>query len=423
MFKHDFKIDSGDSRFVQVGLEEREIIFRKSQRKIFQLLIDSKYLDVLPRIDKNTGEYMKEGYTYGKRGGEAKRYAIPLRFWGTSPKYKIIDDNCPVIERVVTNLKRKKAKIVKAIEEQALKDMQEALKTVKFSIAKVTDAILSEGNCDMQMLNTHRICGLNLLDYVHYLNDLTDCHAYHDYFGERFQHYKLNSPKAVRKCSLYFQGFEQEKVVELDIANSQPFFLCCLTPEVVKCILPEFDSKELTDIIVKMRRSESFRRFRNSCVNGTLKKDFSTIFGDKFSESKIKDIIFLVMYCDYEKKNLKYSKQIDAFKQIYPEVYEALAAIKKLDWEHLKKKCSEASRRKGSYTNASMLIQRLESRIMLKYVVPVINRDKAIDNMTFFTIHDSVVCLDRDKERIMQLIKNVFKNLGLDEPTINEKDD
>ncbi len=172
-----------------------------------------------------------------------------------------------------------------------------------------------------------------------------------------------------------------------------------------------------------MRQSESFRRFQSSCVNGTLKEDFCTVFGGKFTTSKIKDIIFLIMYCDYEKNNYKHRKQLDAFKQVYPDIYEALAAIKKLDWQYLKEGCTEESKRKGSYTNASMLIQRLESRIMLKHVVPTINRDKMIDNMTFFTIHDSVVCLERDKERIMQLIKNVFKNLGLDEPTINEKDD
>lgn len=422
MFKNGFKVESIDARFVQIGLAEREAIFRKMQSKVFDLLIKSNYLEVLDGLDEGTGEYIAQVYSYGKKGGEAKRYAIPLWLWGTSPKYKIIDDNSSVIDRAIKGLKARKAKVVKAIEEQALKDMLEALKKVKFCEDKVTQAIL-KNNIGIELLNRRELSGLSLLDYVDYLNDSEELYSFHDYFGERLQHYKLNIPKVLRYCALYFEGYKEQKVVELDLANSQPFFLCCLTPEIIKRIIPECHSKELVDIVVKMRQSESFRRFRASCIAGTLKADFCKIFGSKFSETEIKEIIFAVMYCNYEKKNSKYRMQLDAFKNEYPDVYEALAAIKKLDWQHLKENCSKRTIHKGSYTNASMIIQRLESRIMLLHLVPAINRDELIENMTFFTIHDSVVCLERDKKRVEELIKKTFKELGLDQPMINQKDD
>jgi len=182
--------------------------------------------------------------------------------------------------------------------------------------------------------------------------------------------------------------------------------------------LPEFYSEELSTILKELRQSESFKRFEKSCMGGTLKTDFNTLFGDKFSNEEVKEVIFSVMYCNYEKKNKKYQKQLDAFKQEYPDVYEALAKIKKLDWQHLKENCNRRSKKKGSYTNAALLIQRFESRIMLGHVVPRINQEVT---KTFFTIHDSIVCLKKDMEQIKGIICEVFRNFGLEPPKINEK--
>jgi hypothetical protein len=417
MFKNGFKVEDPKCRFVQVGLSEREAIFRKAQVKVFDMLITNNFLEVLEGVNEETGEVI-EVYKYGCEGSEAKRYAIPERFWGKDPKYHIVDDHSEIVKKTIDNLKKEKEKRVLNIEEQAVKEMVEVLKTVKFCKDKATQAVLSD-NMPMKVLNTKTLGGLTLFDYIYFLNnDLYDEYAYQDYYGERLQHLKLNVPKILRYCSMYFAEFPHEPIAELDFANSQPFFLCCLTPEIVRVLLPEFYSEELADILTEMRQTDSFMKFQNSCIAGTLKEDFNTLFNDQFSKDEIKQVIFSVMYCNYDKRNKKYQKQLDAFKDVYPGIYEGLAKIKKLDWQHLKENCNKRSKRKGSYTNASLMIQRFESRVMLGHIVPRINKEIT---KTFFTIHDSVVCLERDKEKIEELIRKVFRSLGLVPPQTNNK--
>lgn len=416
MFRKGFRPQSDDDRFVQIGLAEREAIFRKDQVKVFELLEKNLLLEVKKDIDKETGEE-KDYYRYGSAGSSAKRYAIPARLLNGKPKFEIIKEENHKIKKVTANLARDKEKKVKEIQDTALLEMVETLKKVKFCNEKATLAIIND-NTPMKLLNAKSLGNLTLFDYMTFLNGNLCEEYYQDYYGERLQHFKMYVPKALRYCCMYFEGYDNEEVSELDIANSQPYFFCCLSPELVEKLLPEFASEELTYILTKMRQAECFQRFQEICIQGKLKEEFSKVLSDKFTKAEIKEIIFSVMYCDYNKKNKQHRRQLEAFKSMFPGVYEGLRAIKELNWTHLKENCNPRSKKKGNYTNASLIIQRLESRVILGQVVPIINRQVT---KTFFTIHDSIVCLKKDEENIKDTMIQCFKNLGLEPPVINNK--
>ena len=158
------------------------------------------------------------------------------------------------------------------------------------------------------------------------------------------------------------------KTSEIDIKNSQPFFLANL-------ILSE--NKEISI-------SDEFKKFKNRVINGTFYDEFLVSNPDVFkSRPDVKKFVYKVLFGMNREKCLLN----DTFKQEYPLIHSFVVDFKK---------------KNNNYKSLSYKLQRLESDFIYNDVIAVL-KSFNID-VPMFTVHDSIVC----KESDMGYVKEMF---------------
>jgi hypothetical protein len=166
---------------------------------------------------------------------------------------------------------------------------------------------------------------------------------------------------------------EDNPLHEVDTVNSQMFYSVCLfdpSPVVTK-VMRDYLGHLLTIQIKRLQLSQyhDVQRYALSAISGQFYEDLMQLFSMN-SRDEVKDLCFTVLFGRNDA--IKYSKDLRRFRDAYPNVYRMFTEIKK-----------------DGHNRLSILLQRIESDVMLNYVAPAIMQ--RLPEVKFITKHDSVL--------------------------------
>lgn len=178
-----------------------------------------------------------------------------------------------------------------------------------------------------------------------------------------------------------FLTINNETLGEVDIKNSQPFFLSVML------------KKELKHI------NNDTQRFIDLTVSGLIYEDI--LENSKLtSREDAKELMYYVLFGN-NKEHYKYDK---IFKKLYPSVYEYI-------WEFKNTRTHKdvTIDKKYQYKEMSHELQRMESQFIYNVVVKDIY--DTYPNIIIFTVHDSIIFPKSYQERIENIFNKHFNEL------------
>lgn len=234
----------------------------------------------------------------------------------------------------------------------------------------------------------------------------------------RFHSNLTNIKREIRN----FITYDGQKLVNVDIKNSQPLFSTLLLhksfyqnqtallnffsfPTFLQLLLPINSSSNHssnTTIIMlveslKKLTDKGFGDYENYVNSG----DFYKMLADavypqlSYDKQKMKTMIFTILFSNNRYMGQEGAKPKRDFKGHFPNVYEVFRLIKK-----------------NNHRALAHLLQRIESKIMIEEVASRIAKERP--NLPFFTIHDSILTTKGNEQYVSKIIKEeVFKSTGL----------
>lgn len=198
-----------------------------------------------------------------------------------------------------------------------------------------------------------------------------------DSFG-RFHNNFTTLKKEIRNNYLTINN---EVLAEVDIKNSQPFFLSVLL------------KKELLQI------NNDTRKFIDLTINGLI-YEYIIENSNLESRDKAKDMMYIVLFGDNKKNaNRIHNNYNKIFKKLFPSVAEYL-------WEF---------KNSRTYKEMSHELQRMESNFIFNTVIEEIYQK--YPNIVLFTVHDSIIFPKsylNEVEEIFYKHFNILKNSLID---------
>lgn len=241
------------------------------------------------------------------------------------------------------------------------KQILEMLKT-KFTVDTTTAF-----NLINEMKKTHLI---DTNTYARNYNQLTQLENRNFYFTEstttgRIFHNYSNLKRELRN---FISHVSEEKLVEVDITDCQPFMLGC--------------------ILLEMKQTEDIKNFICILKNGKYKKYLRKEFNvpEHVSYDAFKHDLVVMLFC----KSYWDTKHRDKFIELFPNVWEVMVQIKENEHEKL-----------------AHLLQSMEAELMIKTVAPILLEN----DVDFIPIHDSFIVQDRYAEQVTELIKSECNRL------------
>ncbi|QHT68717.1 hypothetical protein GXP67_19740 [Rhodocytophaga rosea] len=221
-----------------------------------------------------------------------------------------------------------------------------------------------------------------------------------DEFGERFHSLFTNSKKIIRK----FIIIDGKAPIEIDIKNSQMFFMSCLTlykEQSYQILKKNYNTtllyKNLHLMDYYYNSHADYKTFIDHSISGNIYqfiiKGFKEI-GKIYTKKQVKDMCFKALFS--KEGECKRSKKI--LNHLFPSVIQV---------------CEIINRNDGGFPK---LLQRFEARTLLDMIATKANE---VCPFPFVTVHDSYICAPQNKELFLQLIKDTFTNLGLPIPKTN----
>lgn len=229
----------------------------------------------------------------------------------------------------------------------------------------------------------------------------------------RFHSNLTNLKKEIRNYITY----NKQKLVNVDIKNSQPLFSTLLFTKGfydsnsklinlynlpnIHNLLNNNTHPSLTIMIVKTlenKDNQDINTYINLVNSGTFYQQISSLMYPTrpFNKKKAKDMIFIIFFSENNRfmRNKEGPKRI--FKGLFPKTYKVFRLIKSSD-----------------HTALARILQRIESVIIIQHVVPRIASERP--ELPIFTIHDSVVTTLGNEDYIESIIREEIKKLtGLD---------
>lgn len=232
------------------------------------------------------------------------------------------------------------------------------------------------------------------------------------YFKRNKTNYRIDSnltnmPKKFRKFLL------GEKLFSIDIINSQPFFLIILlqyqlnkTNSTIPLLSTEIKSNKrlkgiasqaFDDYLFSHQYSQTNKlewldQLTETTCAGLFYDDLATRCGDGMTRKKVKPITFNVLFSENEKVKddkitIPFLKEKQRFASAYPELYEAIYALKSSNNKDLANQLSAME--------SFMIIDVICKRLHDAGIVPL-------------TIHDSVIVKEGEIDLTMEIIQNSF---------------
>lgn len=178
--------------------------------------------------------------------------------------------------------------------------------------------------------------------------------------------------KHIRNSCLTIDGKE---LSEIDIKNSQPFFLAV------------FLKKELGE----EKFNNELKYYIDVVKNGLVYDMFLDKYPDIFkSRDEVKVMVYKVIFG----KNRDNKKECKIFKDVFPTVYNYLKEYKEIS---------------GTYKELSHVLQGLESDFIFSKVVTTIKNK--YPHIKLFTVHDSIVFPTEYKEEVNIIFRTFLKKL------------
>jgi len=233
----------------------------------------------------------------------------------------------------------------------------------------------------------------------------------------RFHSNVANIKKELRA----FIRYDGQKLVNIDIKNSQPLFSTLLLseafynkhskpiniyniPSVLPLLSPPSD-KHISSIrhyimIVKTSEkqySKGFRRYNKLVSSGDFYKKISSVIAPKmpFDKAAMKTMMFMVFFSSNRFIGQPQAQFKRLFRAHFPEVYEVFKRIKK-----------------GNHAALSHLLQRIESNIIVELASRRIAEERP--EVPIFTVHDSIATTVGNEEYIEAVIEEeIFGYTGL----------
>lgn len=323
-----------------------------------------------------------------RMGYNCKGYKIPKEYLGTPLPVIIQSDK---LNKRITNQKeryrRMKAKNVefakteyyknfkidvnganKAILEKAVAEIKDLCIKVNlnYTESEIHDIIhCTNGYLKHRALILLRKEGNKLDDILHrYMVHTTRLNAINDgylFFKRNKTNGRLDTNLTSLPSFLRPYIISEERLMSIDIKNSQPYFLYPLLRN-----KPEIEKVEL-------------ERYAELVINGTFYEYFEAKYKDSFGFNRTRDQMKLICYKIYYSKNQSYLPYKKLFADSFPTIM-----------EHIN--------RTNSVQNNTLAIQlqTIESYSVLDVIMPLL-AEKGIKP---YTIHDSYVCKESEAETI-----------------------
>jgi hypothetical protein len=215
--------------------------------------------------------------------------------------------------------------------------------------------------------------------------------------------------------------YDGQKLVNIDIKNSQPLFSTLLISEAfydlrtkplnifnIPSVLPLLSNphdKHVSFIghyimLVKNSKtqySKGFQRYKSLVLSGDFYRRISKIIagGEPFDKAQMKTMMFMVFFSSNRFIGQPQAKYKKLFRQHFPEVYEVFKRIKK-----------------GNHAALSHLLQRIESNIIVERASRRIALERP--DLPIFTVHDSIATTVGNEDYVETVIKEeVYNYTGL----------
>lgn len=301
-----------------------------------------------------------------KAGVRAKAYSLnPMVFRQKIERYQ---NNDSVL------LKKFKKKIIDSI------DLDKEVKSpIDLSIRKkLVDDLFSvtiDSERSMFFLNSIKRKDLDIWNRNAYsVESISNKHIFFHFDNYGRMHTNFTILRSfIRKNCLLIDG---EPTAEIDIKNSQPFFLC----------------KLISDIESNWVNKEEFDFFRQLTVNGTFYEFIMNSIGTD-DRKLVKEMTYKVLF---GRNSLK-SKSDKIFSELFPTIYNFIKLYKK---------------DLGDYRSLSYDLQRAESKFVFNTVIKRIVSE--YPEIKMITVHDSIVFPVKWKKEITEIFeqeRNVELNL------------
>lgn len=220
-------------------------------------------------------------------------------------------------------------------------------------------------------------------DYQMFIDKFDSDKYFHvDYKTGRIYSTLTNLPKLFRP----FLSIDSESFYELDIASSQPLLVSFLYRKWCdyNCVDVQKDGADYQEI----------------CESG----DFYNVFGKYVKKNNVRvdetfkvDVFSRIFFNEEYYKENTYQK---LFKKRFPSIATCIKDIKKNNYKDVARKLQEIE--------ADLIINKISTRLIAEGITD------------FFTIHDSISVLNKDKKRTKQIMMEEFGKVNL-RPTIKEK--
>lgn len=150
-------------------------------------------------------------------------------------------------------------------------------------------------------------------------------------------------------------------------------------------VFPRFDEGVLLE----------FNDFKKTTFDGTfynlLQQKYESLYQKPISRDDVKEIVYKVFFS----RNHAYGKEKRVFKALYPTIYEIIFQLKK-----------------EKHNKFALCLQTIESEIFIDRISKRLVENGIIP----LTIHDSIVVLDHEKDRALEIVKSVYQELMQGEP-------
>ncbi|WP_210517118.1 hypothetical protein [Hymenobacter terricola] len=261
--------------------------------------------------------------------------------------------------------------------------------------------------------------------YFNYFNNSPLKRVGIDKFGNRLQSVVTNMAKVIRRC-LRFKTSPLIRNREIDIVNSQPFYLSSVTGDLIRQFVP--DASEAIPVYERYENDSNFLEFKELAREGTiyerLQADYEKQYGaicdgdDKEKRDFTKKLTMSALFGDYDLKDSTVIEELTnelvikkmqfflIFKEQFQSIYELFKEIKSFRWNCTVNRDGE----RKQYANNCLVAQRLESGVMFKHIVQaVIDHDIT----EVITIHDCLLVREDQYDIVKAISDSEFQNLNL----------
>lgn len=205
-----------------------------------------------------------------------------------------------------------------------------------------------------------------------------DYRWHRDAKGNRFHSNFTNFAKYLRQYAYIVTG---EVLVNLDVSNSQPLFLCVLLKQHVA------------------HMEQDMLNYIQDCEKGRLYETMMVAMGldpkDKPARDRMKKRLFLAVFYGKNEAAKTYDEWVK-FSELYSSVAAFITKAKATDYKVL-----------------SHRMQQAEAHLILDTVIKTIAENHRPEDFFATTIHDSVVTTESNAAYVMALMTHAFAELGL----------